>query len=420
MTQTSLNQPKSPENEAIARPKRKISPKLLIPVGVLIAGIAGASWYFLSPSPEEPLAVSGRIEGYETLIGAKVAGRVESVVPREGDVVKAGETIARMDDDELQAQLRGAKARLIAAQQQSEQARLQINVLESQIQEMQLNRQQAQGDAQGKVGQAEAVIAASIAQLKAAEAQREQAQAELRLAKADRDRFSKLVAQGAVPQQRFDQAQTAFETTSANVQARQAAVESARKQVNVARSQLTQAQTSELNPDIRNTQLQSLRTQLAQSRLKLAATQADVTSAKAQQQEIQSRINDLNIISPIDGVVVTRSVEPGAVVTTGKTLLTVINPDEVYLRGFIPEGKIGEVRIGQDARVFLDSAPDRALDAKVSAIDTQASFTPENIYFKEDRVQQVFGVKISLESPEGYAKPGMPADAEIVTELANR
>jgi HlyD family secretion protein len=139
-------------------------------------------------------------------------------------------------------------------------------------------------------------------------------------------------------------------------------------------------------------------------------------NARAAKQEIQSKIADLKIISPIDGVVTARSVEPGAVVTTGKTLLTVINPDEVYLRGFIPEGEIANIKVGQPAKVFLDSRPDRPLSAKISAIDTQASFTPENIYFKEDRVKQVFGVKIRIDRPDGLAKPGMPADAEIVTQ----
>jgi HlyD family secretion protein len=96
--------------------------------------------------------------------------------------------------------------------------------------------------------------------------------------------------------------------------------------------------------------------------------------------------------------------------------LTVINPDEVYLRGFIPEGEIADLKVGQPAKVFLDSRPDLPLSAKISVIDTQASFTPENIYFKEDRVKQVFGVKISIDRPDGLAKPGMPADAEIVTQ----
>ena len=69
--------------------------------------------------------------------------------------------------------------------------------------------------------------------------------------------------------------------------------------------------------------------------------------------------------------------------------------------------------MGQKAELFLDSAPQEALSARVTSIDTQASFTPENIYFAEDRVKQVFGVKIAIDEPAGFAKPGLPADAEI-------
>lgn len=395
------------------QPKKRKFPLFLIPIGLLIAVGAGSAWYFLSPHPVQPLQVSGRIEGYETDIGAKFAGRVDFVAVREGDKVKKGEVIVRLDDEQVRAQLRGATARLIATQQAQSQAQLQINVLESQIQEALLNKQQAKGNARGQVFQAEASVAASIAQLNQAQAQLQQAQAELKLAKVNRDRYAQLVAQGAVPKQQYDQAQTAYETALATVGAAEASVESFSKLVNSARGQLVQAQTTELNPDIRDLQVQGLRTQLAQARLKQEAAKADVANARAAQQEIESQIADLNIISPIDGVIVTRSVEPGAVVTTGKTLLTAIDPREVYLRGFVPEGNIGKVRIGQGAKVFLDSYPDQPLDGKVSAIDTEASFTPENIYFKEDRVKQVFGIKISIDNPDGFAKPGMPADAEL-------
>jgi HlyD family secretion protein len=358
--------------------------------------------------------VSGRIEGYETDIGAKVAGRIEAVAVREGDQVRKGQVIVQLDDEQIEAQLKGATARLVSTQQQELQARLQINLLETQIQEQALNLEQAQGDAKGRIFQAESSVAASAAQFNQAEAQLQQAKSELKLAQTNRDRFAKLLADGAVTQQQFDQAQTTWETAQSAVRSRQASVDSFRKLVDSAQGQLLQAQTTALNPSIRNTQMAGLRTQLAQTRLKLAAAQAEVVNAKAAQQETQTKIADLNIISPIDGVVTTRIVEPGVVVTTGKTLLTVINPNTVYLRGYIPEGDIGKVRVGQQAKVFLDSAPDKPLSARISAIDTQASFTPENIYFREDRVKQVFGVKISLDNPDGFAKPGMPADAEIV------
>lgn len=101
---------------------------------------------------------------------------------------------------------------------------------------------------------------------------------------------------------------------------------------------------------------------------------------------------------------------------TGKTLLTLVNLGDVYLRGFIPEKEVGAIQIGQAAAVFLDSAPEEPLRATVAAIDTEASFTPENIYFRDDRVTQVFGLKLQIENEAGFAKPGMPADATILTD----
>jgi HlyD family secretion protein len=103
------------------------------------------------------------------------------------------------------------------------------------------------------------------------------------------------------------------------------------------------------------------------------------------------------------------------VVASGRTLLTLLDPATVYLRGFIPQGEIGRVRLGQQARIYLDSDPRRPLAARVAEVDAQASFTPETIYFQRDRVRQVFGLKLAIEDPAGYAKPGMPADAEILS-----
>lgn len=399
----------------VAQFNDKLPFSLLLPISLLLAGIAGAIWYLDTPSKvEEPLLVGGRIESYETNIGAKFAGRVNHIAVREGDRVQKGQVVIRMDDEQIQAQLRGADARIIAAQQQEEQARLQLNVLKNRIQEIQLNLQQAMGDAKGKVEQAEASLASSQAQFNEAQANLEQAKAKLKLAKVNRDRYAKLVKQGVVEQQQFDQAQTDYETAVATVTALQGSLESFRKLADAAQGQLQQAQTSNLNPNIRNTQIASLRTQQAQANAKLSAAQANVKHNKAERQEIKSQITDLNIVSPISGVVITRSVEPGTVVTAGRNMLTLINPDEVYLRGFIPEGEIGKIKIGQDAKVFLDSSPDKPFSGKISAIDSKASFTPENIYFKEDRIKQVFGVKIEIDRPDGLAKPGMSADAEII------
>lgn len=388
----------------------------LIPAVVvaILAGM-GVRWWLQRPT-DDVLQLSGRIEGYETNLGTKVGGRIEQVSVREGDTVDRGEVIARLEDDELQAQLAAAKASYEAAQRQITQAQLQQQVLQSQIRETELALEQSTGDATGRVNQAEATVATAQAQLAAAQAQQQEAAAALRLAQLEQDRFASLVAAGAIPQQQFDRVQTQLQTAEQTLQARQAAVAAAQRQVNAAQGGLTQARTAELNPDIRSAQIERLQKQLVQATAQLEAVQAEANRAQAQQAEVEARLANLAIASPIDGVVLSRMVEPGEVIAAGTPVVSVLNLNDVFLRGYIPQGRLGEVRVGQAARVFLDSAPEAPLAAMVTAIDTEASFTPENIYFQEDRVTQVFGLKLSIENPQGFAKPGMPADGEILLE----
>ena len=110
--------------------------------------------------------------------------------------------------------------------------------------------------------------------------------------------------------------------------------------------------------------------------------------------------------APFDGTVVTRVAEPGEVITAGTPVITLLDLSKVYLRGFIPEGEIGKVKVGQAAHVYLDSNPTQPVDAYVSRIDPQATFTPENTYFRDDRVKQVVGVKLQLKGALGYRQTG--------------
>ncbi len=230
-----------------------------------------------------------------------------------------------------------------------------------------------------------------------------------------------------------------FYTAQADYQAKLAGIEAARQQLSAFEVGLTQTESTGLNPTIRNTQLAALMRKREQSQAllnvavsNLKATEARVKDAESARQQLITQIkdskSDLNVVSPLDGIVTARSVEPGAVVDSQAKLLTLIDPKTVYLRGFLPQGDVGNVRVGQTVRVYLDSATDKPLVGSVIAIDSQASFTPENIYFQKDRVKQVVGVRISVENPDGCnnpanpysaeglpcAKQGMPADADIV------
>lgn len=414
-------------NLPAAREKRKFDPRILLGVAALAtAGYLG--WRQFAPVPAPTfLSVSGRIEADETDIGAKTGGRVDRILFREGSAVKAGQVIAVITDEEVNQQLQGAIAEVNAAKQEEAQAKFDISVAESRIEEARLNLAQAREDTAGRVSQAESNVAAAQAgieqaraEVKRAEAEIKRATAQLQLARADRERYEQLFAEGVVSRQQFDRsraesdtATAELETAKATLVARRAAVNTAERQLQATRGNLTQTRSTALNPTIRGSQLTAYQSQKEQAIARLAAARARVNAAIANRQQIEKRLESFQVKSPVTGIVQDRPLEPGAVVTSGKTLLTVIDPKSIYMRAYVPEGDIGKIYVGKPARVFLDSAPDRALPARVSSIDPKASFTPENIYFPKDRVRQVFGVKLSIDQDKNYAKPGMPASAEI-------
>ena len=371
----------------------------------LLAVAGGAIWYFFIRTPKRPenlIMVNGRIEGDEAAVSSKVAGRIREISVREGDQVKAGQVIAVIDDEQVRARedqenskVQQADARVLSAQQQ-------IAVLEAQLQESNIGVEQAKVDAQGRVTQAEAQVAH-------AEAQLAQAQADYNQARYDEERYTTLANDGDVPERTGRQAKSTAEAHAAGLRA-------AQKQVEATRGALTMAKANLSNEAMRSSQALGVQRQIVQARAELVAAQAETEHARARLKEVEADRNDLQVVAPIDGTVTTRSAEPGEVVAAGSPLVTLVDLNAVYLRGFIPEGEIGRVRTGQTARVFLDSAPQKPIDAVVIRIDPEASFTPENTYFQDDRVKQVVGVKLLLKGAAGYAKPGMPADGEVVVD----
>ncbi len=183
-----------------------------------------------------------------------------------------------------------------------------------------------------------------------------------------------------------------------------------------ARGTLTTAKANLDNPGIREDQVAMVRKQIIQQRSEVASANAITEQARGQLLEAQANRQDLVVRAPFNGVVVTRAAEPGEVVIAGTALLTMVDLTKVYLRGFVPEGQIGKIKLGQPVHVYLDSNTKQPVDAWVARIDPQATFTPENTYFQDERVTQVFGVRLQLKGATGFAKPGMPVDGEILTQ----
>ena len=397
MTETT----KAPET----KPRRKIVPLVIL---LLVAAGGYVLWRTLAPRnnvPDNVIELSGRIEGDDSAVSPKTAGRIIEIRYREGDSVKAGDIIALLDDEQVRAREEQAQAAVGQSVARLSAARQQTAILGDQLQQTEIQTGQSRLDAQGRVRQAEAELAAAQAELA-------QQQSSYQMALFDKDAYSRLVKTGAVSERQGKQA-----STTADAQA--AAVKSAERRVEAAKGAVSTAQSMLDNPSIRSAQSSGIRKQMAQQTAEIASAAADEARARAQLVEAQANRRDLVITAPFDGTIITRTAEPGEVITAGTPIVTLLNLHKVYLRGFVPEGQIGRIKVDQPARVYLDSSPNQPIDAYVARIDPQATFTPENTYFRDDRVKQVVGLKLQLKSGFGLAKPGMPSDGEVLVSGDN-
>jgi HlyD family secretion protein len=368
--------------------ERRLRGAVPVVVVALLAVAAFFVWraFFAVSTPTNVITLSGRIEGNDSAIASKQPGRVLTVSFREGDSVHAGDVIATLDNAQAQAVVADARARVLASMHQT-------GVMSAQLRQAELSTGLAEGTVSGTAAQAESQVAAAQAELA-------RAKSASQLATDSERRATSLYASGDVAQERRDQAVSSAEQASA-------AVRAAQGQVGAAQGALTTARANYAEPPIRREQTEAAAAQLD-------TQNAAVHAAMAQLQQAQATERDLTVRAPFNGTVMVRAAEPGEVLAAGTPIVTLLNLDKVYLRAFVPEDQIGRVVLGQRARVFLDSDPTHPLDAYVLRIDPQAMFTPENTYFRNDRVKEVFGVKLALRSGFGQAKPGMPADGEIL------
>jgi HlyD family secretion protein len=387
--------------QAAARRRRIV----MIVAGVVLIGAGILIWrvFFAAPAvPASIVFVSGRIEGDDSAVASKTTGRILEVRVREGDSVNAGDTIATLDDAQIRAREDQARDALSEAEAKGMAAQEQIAVLQEQLLQSRLQVGQSKLDTEGHVGQAEADLATAQAELA-------QQQAAYQIAAFDRDAYTRLAKSGAVSERQGLQA-----STSADQQA--AVVAASKRRVEASQGALTTAEASLSNPGIRESQVGLVRRQIAQQEAEVVSATAQTEQARAELAEAGENRQDLTIKAPFSGTVVTRAAEPGEVVVAGTAIITLLDLSKVYLRGFVPEGQIGKVKVGQSARVYLDSSSQKPIYAYVSRIDPQATFTPENTYFRDDRVKQVVGLKLQLIGGFGFAKPGMSVDGEVLVQ----
>jgi len=349
--------------------------------------------------PEGTLFVSGRIDGDTVDISSKIAGRIVDLKVREGDSVEADQVVAWLSSPQEEAIRDTQKARIVSDERRLDQLQKELPTYDERIKQAALYETQAETDAPGQVQQAEANLAVAQADLVRWEAELQQVQI-------DAKRYPPLAKSGAVAVQVAEQYTTREKVVDASLEA-------SRKQVAAAEAAVRRARAQMQNIPIKAADRTTLMRQVDELKEQIASAQADIQADHAALRKIEADLADLTIRAPIAGTILTRSAEPGRVIQPGQTILTMVDLKKLYLRGFVPEGNVGKVKVGQQAQVFLDSNQNEAIPAEVIRIDPQAMFTPENTYFKDDRVKQVLGLKLGLRGGYGFAKPGMPADGRI-------
>jgi HlyD family secretion protein len=442
------------------------NPRKVLPLLVILLLAALSYWYFSGERARADtgsLVASGTIEATEVLVSAETGGRVSVVLVEEGQAVKAGETLVRYNSDLLQAQLEQAQAGLkqaqanydlVAAGLPSEQRQAAIAAAELELLAAERALDDLHEDAGLMAAQAQREIAAAQDAIDAASQRRSNLLSGSPEADIDAARAAVVLAEDRLDRAREDydpyrnkpednliragllnklsEAQKAYDNLVARLnnllgEANQIDLSLAEADLAMAEAQLARAESRfarlKDGPDPKDLALAEARVVNARAHLaaagaepspeQLALAASQVESAGAALAVLETQLDKLVILAPVDGTVLTRTIEPGEIGLPGSPLLSLARLDSLTITVYIPEDRYGTVSLGQRANVSVDSFPGQRFEAIVTRIADRAEFTPRNVQTAEGRRSTVFAVRLSIENPEGNLKPGMPADVDF-------
>lgn len=387
--------------------------RILIALLLGIAGVAtigGALRRWWRGGPEDRILVFGNVEVTEADLAFKVSGRLVELLVREGDVVRQGAVLARLDREQLEQQRESAQAAVRVAESQIAQLQTAIaylrETLQAQIAERQAALQQAEAQLQ------ELLSGTRVQEIEQARAALRHAEAEYERARRDWERAQALYQKDEISTAQYDQARTRYESASA--QREQAHQRLAlllegprREQVDAARAQVERARAA-----LRHAEAQRL--ELRRREQELQMRQAERERARAELAIIESQLRETILISPFDGIVLVKAAEVGEVLPAGATVLTLGDLRRPWVRAYLSERDLGRVKLGARVRVTTDSFPGKVYWGRVAFIASEAEFTPRQIHTPEERVRLVYRIKIEVENPHLELKVNMPVTAEIL------
>ena len=391
-------------------------------LGIALAAlIGGGVWWWTQQQTQatQGLTGSGTIEATQVNIGPEVAGRVVQVTAEEGQAVKAGDVLFRLDGAMLSAQRAQAQAAVNTARAQRDQLLAgarpqQLDAARATISTTQAMLSGAQADLDRLVaGATNDQIAAARSQLAAAQARAKMAQDTYDNVVAGRSDGSAFGVTGTGLGRPEEQMREQVEATNSQVLAAQ---ERLNKVLGGATSYdilSAEARVAGAEAQLRAAQAQHTLLMAGPSAEQIAAADAAVAQAEAALKTLDAQADKLIVRVPTNGTVLVKNVHVGEVVSAGASAFVLGKLNTLRITVYVPEDTYGRVKLGQTAKVTVDSYPGVAFTGSVVYIADQAEFTPSNVQTAEGRRTTVYAIKLDVPNPDGKLKPGMPADVSF-------
>jgi HlyD family secretion protein len=355
---------------------------VIIVVVVLILGGTAvyANWF----GRDKELQGSGTVEARDIRVGSKVGGRIDKIFVREGDKVQPGQVLITFDDKELLASLDQSRAAAEKAQR---------GFRPEEIAEARAAAAQAKADYELKRN------GYRREDIDAAQADLDRAAADEVRSKLDYQRYEALAQKDLVSKQQRDTAEANWKMALAQQQNYQ--------------HKLDELKRGYRPEEIASAEAHYVETQATLEKYERGNRHEDVDLAKAAFSYDEARFRERQVVAPSAATVEVLDVRPGDIIAPNTPVATLLEADQIYVRIYIPETELGRVQIGQKAEVRVDSFPKTVFDGVVEQINQQAEFLPRNVQTREERVHQVFGVKIRINDPAGHVLAGMAADVKL-------
>jgi multidrug resistance efflux pump len=352
---------------------------------VVAAGIGAVAAYSMGWFHRETgLQGSGTVEARNIRVGSKVGGRIDKVLVREGEAVEPGEVLVTFDDKELHATLEQMRAAAEKAQR---------GFRPEEIEEVRAAAAQARAEyEQRRNGYRQEDIDSAKADLDRATAD------EIR-AHLDAQRYDALAQKDLVSKQQRDTAEANWKMALAQKQN--------------AQHKLEELQKGYRPEEIAAAEARYHQTQATLEKFERGNRKEDVQAAKAAFALEAARYRERQVLAPSAATVEVLDVRPGDLIAPNTPIATLLERDQIYVRIYIPETQIGHLQLGEKAEIHVDSFPNQVFNGVVDQINQQAEFLPRNVQTREERVHQVFGVKVRIDDASHRVRAGMAADVKF-------